>query len=86
MDQIGGGKAGGDAARADYFAKRYHQPGDEFSDAWDMRGPVADITTMYHLIQGIADSADWPTWNADSEFRAEREKSAAARVMEMGAR
>ena len=79
MDQLDGGKAGGDAARADYFAKRYHQPDDEFSDAWDMRGPVADITTVYHLIRGLADSEAWPTWNADSEFRAEREKSATAR-------
>ncbi len=79
MDQLDGGKAGGDAARADYFAKRYHQPDDEFSDAWDMRGPVADITTVYHLIRGLADSDAWPTWNADSEFHAEREKSAAAR-------
>ena len=79
MDQLEGGKAGGDAARADYFAKRYHQPDDEFGDAWDMRGPVADITTVYHLIRGLADSDAWPTWNADSEFRAEREKSAAAR-------
>ena len=80
MDQLDGGKAGGVAARAEYFARRYHQPGDEFSGAWDMRGPVADITTMYHLVHGIADSAAWPTWNADSEFRAEREKSAAGRA------
>ncbi|MBC7990474.1 MAG: M28 family peptidase [Luteimonas sp.] len=79
MDQFDGGKAGGDAARADYFAKRYHQPDDEFSAAWDMRGPVADITTVYHLIRGLADSEAWPTWNADSEFHAEREKSAVAR-------
>jgi hypothetical protein len=35
---------------------------------------------MYHLIRGIADSGAWPTWNADSEFRAEREKSAALRA------
>ena len=84
MDQIEGGRTGGDAARADYFARRYHQPSDEFSDAWDMRGPVADITTMYHLIHGIADSGEWPTWNADSEFRAEREKSEAVRAAKTG--
>jgi Zn-dependent M28 family amino/carboxypeptidase len=80
MDQVDGGKAGGDAARADYFARRYHQPDDEFSSVWDMRGPVADITTVYHLIRAVADSDAWPSWNADSEFRAEREKSAAARA------
>ncbi len=82
MDQIDGGKAGGAAARAEYFAKRYHQPDDEFSDAWDMRGPVADITTMYHLVHGLADSGVWPTWNANSEFRAQRDKSARERKRE----
>ena len=84
MDQVEGGKAAGDAARAEYFASRYHQPDDEFSDAWDMRGPVADTTTVYHLIHGIADSGEWPSWNADSEFLAGREKSAAARAGKAG--
>lgn len=79
MDQVDGGKAGGDARRAEYFATKYHQPNDEFSDAWDMRGPTADTITMYRLVNGIANSGSWPTWNADSEFRNVRLKSSAAR-------
>ena len=80
MDQINGGIEGGKAARAAYFASCYHQPCDEFSDeTWDMRGPVADTQTVYRLADDLANSRRWPTWDAGSEFRAEREKSAATR-------
>ena len=79
MDQLDGGIAGGKAARADYFAKRYHQPGDEFDASWDMRGPAADTQTVYRLLQSIANSEEWPMWDADSEFAAERARSASAR-------
>ena len=79
MDQVDGGTAGGAADRADYFARHYHQPGDAFSDDWDMRGPVADTGTMLHLVRAVADSSQWPAWQPDSEFRAEREKTANAR-------
>jgi Zn-dependent M28 family amino/carboxypeptidase len=79
MDQIDGGVAGGKAARADYFAKRYHQPGDEFDDSWDMRGPAQDTLTVYRLLHALANTRDWPHWDFGSEFAAERDKSAAAR-------
>ncbi|QCO66698.2 M28 family peptidase [Luteimonas yindakuii] len=80
MDQIDGGVAGGMAARAAYFAERYHQPGDEFNEDWDMRGPTADTTVVLRLVRGIADSAQWPQWDADSEFRGVREASDSERV------
>ena len=79
MDQLDGGVEGGMAARADYFAKRYHQPGDEFGDWWDMRGPTADTAVVLELVRGLAGSADWPQWDADSEFRAARDASAGER-------
>ncbi|KAF1712676.1 peptidase M20 [Pseudoxanthomonas kalamensis DSM 18571] len=79
MDQIDGGVAGGKAARAEYFANCYHQPCDEFDDSWDMRGPVEDTRTVYRLAERLANGSDWPQWDAGSEFRAEREKTAAAR-------
>ena len=80
VDRLEGGIAAGKAARADYFAQRYHQPGDEFDDSWDMRGPARDTQTVYRLTEGIATSSDWPAWDRDSEFAAEREKSAASRT------
>ncbi|PJJ97712.1 peptidase M20 [Lysobacteraceae bacterium NML91-0213] len=68
MDQLDGGVEGGLTARAAYFAERYHQPGDEFDDSWDMRGPTADTAVVLRLVQAIAQSPAWPQWDADSEF------------------
>ncbi|WP_343225011.1 M28 family peptidase [Luteimonas sp. MC1895] len=79
MDQLKGGVEGGRAARADYFARRYHQPGDAFDGSWDMRGPTADTAVVLRLVRGVADSEAWPEWDAGSEFRAAREASAASR-------
>ena len=78
-DQLDGGVEGGKAARAKYFANCYHQPCDEFDDSWDMRGPTEDTRTVWRLAERLANGSDWPSWDAGSEFRAEREKSAAAR-------
>lgn len=75
MDMLEGGISAGKAARADYFEKRYHQPGDEFDDSWDMRGPVSDTQTVYRLVHAIANSGEWPHWDEGSEFAAERRRS-----------
>ncbi|WP_024892042.1 M28 family metallopeptidase [Luteimonas huabeiensis] len=80
MDQLDGGVEAGRAARADYFAHRYHQPGDEFDDSWDMRGPTEDTRVVYRLARSLADAEDWPQWDADSEFRARRAATDAARA------
>lgn len=80
MDQFDGGVAGGQAARADYFANRYHQPGDAFDDSWDMAGPTADTRTVYRLAEMLANGERWPSWDADSEFNARRVTSDAARA------
>lgn len=80
MDQLDGGVEGGTAARADYFSKRYHQPGDAFDDTWDMAGPTADTRTVYRLAEMLANGDGWPAWDADSEFSARRVTSDAARA------
>lgn len=80
MDQFDGGVEGGRAARADYFAYRYHQPGDAFDDGWDMRGPTEDTRVVYRLARTLADADAWPEWDADSEFRARRAETDAARA------
>ena len=79
-DLLDGGVEAGKAARARYFAERYHQPADEYDDSWDLRGPTLDTQTVYRLVESIARSADWPQWDADSEFAAERAKSDALRA------
>jgi Zn-dependent M28 family amino/carboxypeptidase len=79
IDLVNGGIKRGEALDADYTAKRYHQPDDEFNPQWDFRG-VAEDGNLLHLVgERLANSREWPNWSADSEFRAIRDKSAAER-------
>ena len=78
-DLVTGGIARGDALAADYTAKRYHQPDDEFNPQWDFRGMAQDANLLHIVGEKLANSREWPNWSADSEFRAARDKSAADR-------
>ena len=78
-DLVNGGTARGEALAADYTAKRYHQPDDEFNPQWDFRGMAEDGNLLHLLGERLANSREWPNWSADSEFRAARDKSAAER-------
>lgn len=74
-----GGVAARKAAADDYTAKRYHQQGDEWKPDWTFAGAARDLGVLYALGQQLADSRQWPNWSQDSEFRATRDASAAAR-------
>jgi Zn-dependent M28 family amino/carboxypeptidase len=78
-DLLEGGVAAGMALRNDYRAKRYHQPSDEWSDDWDLRGPVETMEVAYEVGNTIANSNAWPTWYKGNEFRAVRERSLRAK-------
>jgi Zn-dependent M28 family amino/carboxypeptidase len=51
---------------------RYHQPSDEFSENWDLRGAVDDVRLLYYVGLQVAQRADMPRWNAGDEFEAAR--------------
>jgi hypothetical protein len=56
-------------AWAEFWAKRYHQPQDEFEPDRDWK-PFADLTRFNFLLGlSVAQSPKRPTWNADSWFR-----------------
>jgi Zn-dependent M28 family amino/carboxypeptidase len=78
-DLINGGIARGEALSADYTAKRYHQPADEFDPQWDFRGMAQDGNLLHIVGERLANSREWPNWSADSEFRATRDQSATER-------
>ena len=80
MDLAQGGTARGEALDADYTAKRYHQPDDEFSAQWNFRGMAEDAQLLHVVGTQLANSREWPNWSADSEFRATRDQSAAERT------
>lgn len=42
-------------------------------------GAARDLGVLYALGQQLADSRQWPNWSQDSQFRATRDASAAAR-------
>ena len=79
QDLVTGGVARAQAYAADYTARLYHQPDDEWSADWDLTGMAADAELLHAVGLRLANSPDWPNWSADSEFRAARDRSAAER-------
>lgn len=77
-DLVNGGVSVGRTYREDYYAHRYHQPGDEWTPALDFRGEALDVTLLYNLGRKLA-TAGWPQWNTGSEFKEIRDKSASQR-------
>ncbi|AXI84486.1 M28 family peptidase [Xylella taiwanensis] len=75
-----GGLTAGKAASDDYTARRYHQQGDEWQPDWTFAGAARDVAVLYALGRVLTDDGrHWPNWSEDSEFRARRDASAAAR-------
>ena len=63
----------GETFADEYNKQRYHKPGDEYDDSWDLSG-IAQVTEiLFELGYGIADSDDWPNWYDGAEFRALRD-------------
>lgn len=80
IDLLAGGTAAGKAADAAYRKDEYHQPDDEYNAAtWSFAGIAEDISILHGLGLRLANSREWPNYRAGSEFRPERDKTAAAR-------
>jgi Zn-dependent M28 family amino/carboxypeptidase len=79
-DLYTGGVAAGGAAARDYVAHHYHQPSDEWSASWDLRGAAIDLGLYEELGLQLANSRLWPGWKDGSEFKARRDASAGARL------
>lgn len=79
QDLFDGGVAAGKAASADYTANRYHQPADEYSETWNLRGMVTDTELLYTIGREMANSRKWPQWLEGSEFKAIRDATANTR-------
>ena len=78
-DLVTGGVEAGKAAQDAFVRDRYHQPADEFDPKWDLSGMAQDLVIAYDLGRQLANSRAWPEWKAGSEFKAARDKTAAAR-------
>jgi Zn-dependent M28 family amino/carboxypeptidase len=69
----------GKAMLADYDANRYHKPGDEYREDWDVGGSIEDLRLLFEVGARVANETTWPEWREGNEFRAVREKSAKSR-------
>ena len=49
--------------------RRYHQPSDQYSPAFDYRGMVQQVRVAVRIARAVADAAALPQWNAASEFQ-----------------
>jgi len=59
-----------------YWKETYHSPFDEYNPkSDDLSGIVEDAKLLYHVGTNLANSTEWPKWNADSEFKAIRENT-----------
>ena len=79
-DLVNGGIARGEALGKVYNEKSYHQPSDEWSPEWDFSGMAEDVVLLHNVGRILANSRMWPEWGSDSEFKAERDKTAAERA------
>ena len=78
-DLVNGGVARAEGWSANYTARMYHQPADEYSPDWDFTGMADDAALLHAVGERLANSREWPNWSADSEFRAVRDQTAAER-------
>ena len=74
-DLIAGGSAAGEAEESAYVEKHYHQASDEWQASWPFTSMSRDLQILYTLGHDLANSADWPNWSSDSEFRKARDAS-----------
>jgi len=79
LDRVEGGVAAGKQLRDTYFANCYHQACDRWTAQWDARGHAADTQLVHDLGSELANSEGWPRWAPESEFKAARDASEAAR-------
>jgi Zn-dependent M28 family amino/carboxypeptidase len=74
------GPPGAGLARYDeYYAERYHKPGDQYDASWDVSGTIEDLKLLYVVGAKVARQKTWPQWYEGNEFRAVRDASAASR-------
>ena len=74
-DLVTGGKEAAKKIAEDYEKNAYHSPKDEYQEAWDWTGVMADLKLYYRVGRMLAMTDAWPNWNEGDEFRAIRDKS-----------
>jgi Zn-dependent M28 family amino/carboxypeptidase len=77
-DVVGKGKEFGDRWSAEFRAKHYHQPSDEFDPKWNWSEAAQMAQFGVWLGWEVANAPAMPNWLPGDEFRGVRDKSLAA--------
>ncbi|MBD0370841.1 MAG: M28 family peptidase [Pyrinomonadaceae bacterium] len=78
MDFVGRPKGWGEQQFKAYNTANYHQPSDEFSDAWNFEGMIQEAMIAFDIGRRIADMDEMPRFNPDDEFaKADRNRMGA---------
>ena len=78
-DMVDGGRPAGERWLDAFTATCYHQTCDAWAPTWNLQGAAQEAELFYAIGNRLANSRDWPQWNATSEFAKVRAASAAAR-------
>ena len=77
VDFIGQEPGWGDKQYADWIQYKYHTPGDEVEDSWNLDGLTEDAQLAFRLAAAVAQAEITPTWYQGDEFEAIRKASLA---------
>jgi Zn-dependent M28 family amino/carboxypeptidase len=72
VDFIGQEPGWGDKQYADWIEYKYHTPGDEVEDSWNLEGLTEDAQLAFRLAAAVAHADVTPTWYVGDEFEALR--------------
>ncbi len=75
LDDAARGPAWGRAQLDDYMSHRYHQPSDQYSPSWDVRGAVEDLDLYFDVGYRVAHTRRFPRWYPNSEYRVSRDRA-----------
>lgn len=73
VDFIGREPGWGERQYADWITYKYHTPGDEVEENWNLEGLTEDARLGFRLAAAIAHADETPGWYAGDEFEAVRE-------------
>ncbi len=79
MHIIGKPEGWGKRQLEEWIETKYHQPSDEYSDDWDLRGAVDDVRLLFYTGWQAAEQRGLPAWTPGDEFEAARQAALDAR-------